>query len=74
MTWRAVFFNKKKIAATLASEAEPHLFLACSSFLGKFEPRYSYKSVSLRNQYVTKNVVQSKLIPGLCTRVHIFLL
>ena len=34
-----------KLAVTFASEAEPQLFLACSQFLGKFEPRCSYKIV-----------------------------
>ena len=33
-----------KLEVTFASEAEPQLFLACSLFLGKLEPR-SYKIV-----------------------------
>ena len=38
---------QKKLAVKFASEAEPQLFLACS-FLGKFEPRCSYKIVLIK--------------------------
>ena len=34
-----------KLEVTFASEAELQLFLACSVFLGKFEPPCSYKIV-----------------------------
>ena len=37
-----------KLAVNFASEAEPQLFLACSKFLGKFEPRCSYKIVVIK--------------------------
>ena len=33
---------------TFEYEAEPQLFLACSKFLGKFEPRCSYKIVLIK--------------------------
>ena len=42
-----MFFNKKFTVA-FASEAEPQLFLACSQFLGKSEPRCSYKFVLIK--------------------------
>ena len=42
-----MFFNKK-FTVTFASEAMPQLFLACSQFLGKFEPRCSYKFVLIK--------------------------
>ena len=40
----------------LESEAEPQLFLACSQFLGKFEPRCSYKIVLIKIKRVVVHV------------------
>ena len=44
MQHRVVF----ELAVIFASEAESQLFLACSKFLGKFEPRCSYKIVLIK--------------------------
>ena len=61
MTWSyAVFFNKK-LTVTFASEAEPRLFLACSQFLGKFEPCCSYESVFIKNKKKACNVRQCNI-------------
>ena len=42
----------KKSAVTFPSEAEPQLFLACSLFLGKLEPRCSYKIFPIKKRVV----------------------
>ena len=47
---RCVF--QYKLAVKFTSEAEPQLFLACSEFLGKFEPRCSYKIVVIRKKRI----------------------
>ena len=41
-----------KLAVKFASEAGPQFFLACSSFLGNFEPRCSYKIVVIKKKRV----------------------
>ena len=47
-----------KFSVTFESEAEPQLFLACSYFLGKFEPRCSYEIVVMKISVYMKALVQ----------------
>ena len=54
-------FKKRNLSVTFESEADPQLFLACSSFLGKFEPHCSYKIVLMKKACMFKNVLHMSL-------------